>query len=76
MLTPVLISSYANASIMEQDNRAVKRVTDPILGFKMFWSAQRLVKGIETMHMIKKGQLHCSVGQAMSAADQFYGLAF
>jgi hypothetical protein len=31
---------------------------------------------IETMHMVKKGQLHCPNGQAMSAAEQFYSLAF
>lgn len=47
-----------------------------MLGFKSFWSAKRLISGIETMHMIKKGQLHCPCGQAMSAADQFYSLAF
>ena len=47
-----------------------------MLGFKSFWSAQKLIAGIETMHMIKKGQLHCPNGRAMSAADQFYSLAF
>ena len=31
---------------------------------------------IETMHMIKKGQLHCPEGQSLSAAEQFYGMAF
>jgi transposase-like protein len=66
---------YLN-NIIEQDHRAVKRVTDPMLGFKSFWSAKRLVAGIETMHMIKKGQLHCPGGQVMSAANQFYSLAF
>ena len=38
--------------------------------------AQKLIAGIETMHMVKKGQLHCPGGQAMSAAEQFYSLAF
>jgi len=66
---------YLN-NIVEQDHRAVKRVTDPMLGFKAFWSAQRLLKEIKTMHMIKKGQLRCPDGQVMSAADQFYNLAF
>jgi transposase-like protein len=47
-----------------------------MLGFKSFWSAQKLIAGIETMHMVKKGQLHCPSGQAMSAAGQFYSLAF
>jgi putative transposase len=35
-----------------------------------------MIAGIETMHMIKKGQLGCSNGSTVSAADQFYGLAF
>ena len=30
-----------------------------MLGFKSFWSAQKLISGIETMHMIKKGQMDC-----------------
>ena len=42
---------YIN-NIVEQDHRAVKRVTDPMLGFKSFWSARKLLAGIETMHMI------------------------
>ena len=63
-------------NIVEQDHRAVKRVTAAMLGFKSFWSAQKLIAAIETMHMIKKGQLHCPDRQAMSAVDQFYSLAF
>jgi len=42
----------------------------------LFTSAQKLIAGIETMHMVKKGQLYCPAGQPMSAADQFYSLAF
>jgi putative transposase len=53
----------------------VKRITDPMLGFKSFWSVQKLVTRIETMHMIKKGQLKCPGGQTISAANQFYSLA-
>ena len=68
-------SKYLN-NIVEQDQRAVKRITDPMMGFKSFWSAQKLIAGIETMHMVKKGQLQCPSGQPMSAADQFYSLAF
>lgn len=63
-------------NIVEQDHRAVKRITDPVLGFKSFWSAQKLIAGIETMHAVMKGQLRCPNGQPMSAADQFYSLAF
>ena len=68
-------SKYLN-NMVEQDHRAVKRVTRPMLGFKSFWSAARTIAGIETMHMIKKGQLHCPAGQQLSAAHQFYSLAF
>jgi transposase-like protein len=63
-------SKYLN-NIVEQDHRAVKRITNPMLGFNSFWSAQKLIAGIETMHMVKKGQLHCPDGNTMSAADQF-----
>ena len=63
-------------NMVEQDHRAVKRITDPMMGFKFFWSAQKLIAGIETIHMVKRGQLHCPGGQAMSAANQFYNLAF
>jgi hypothetical protein len=47
-----------------------------MLGFKQFHCAAKLMAGIETMHMIKKGQLDCPKGQVASAADQFYCLAF
>jgi putative transposase len=68
-------SKYLN-NIVEQDHRAVKRITEPMMGFKSFWSAQKLIAGIETMHKVKKWQLHYPGRQAMSAANQFYSLAF
>ena len=46
-----------------------------MLGFKSFGTAARLIAGIETMHMIKKGQLRCPGRQASSAALEFYSLA-
>ena len=54
---------------------AIKRITRPMLGFKFFWSARILIGGIETMHMIKKGQMDCPAGSTVSAAKQFYSLA-
>ncbi len=39
-------------------------------------SARILIAGIETMHMIRKGQMNCPAGSTASAADQFYSLAF
>lgn len=68
-------SKYLN-NLIEQDHRAVKRRTRSMLGFKDFHCAAKLIAGIETMHMIKKGQLDCPDGEAMSASEQFYSLAF
>lgn len=67
-------SKYLN-NLVEQDHRAIKRRTRPMMGFKQFHCAAKLIAGIETMHMIKKGQLDCPKGQVASAADQFYSLA-
>jgi transposase-like protein len=67
-------SKYLN-NIVEQDHRAIKRRTKPMMGFKSFRSATKIIAGIETMHMIKKGQLDCPSGLSFSAADYFYGLA-
>ena len=64
---------YLN-NIVEQDHRAIKRITRPMLGFKSFWSARIIIAGIETMQMIQKGQIKCPEGSAMSAAQQFYSL--
>ena len=52
-------NKYLN-NIVEQDHRAVKRVTQQMLGFKSFWSARIVIADIETMHIIKKGQMDCS----------------
>jgi len=67
-------SKYLN-NVVEQDHRAVKRRVRPMMGFKSFWSAARLIAGIELMHMIKKGQLRCSTDLVVSNADRFYRLA-
>ena len=66
---------YVN-NIVEQDHRAIKRVVRPMLGFKTFRCARALIAGIETMHMIRKGQLDATEGQNSPAASQFYSLAF
>ena len=63
---------YLN-NIVEQDHRAIKRMTRPMLGFKSFWSAVITLTGIELMHMIRKGQLK-DAAQARPA-QQFYSLA-
>jgi putative transposase len=68
-------SKYLN-NIVEQDHRAIKRITRPMLGFKTFRCARILIVGIETMHMIRKGQLSNIKDKDSSAANQFYSLAF
>ena len=61
---------------IEQDHRAVKRVTRPMLGFKAFDAAQSTLVGIELMHMIKKQQLVVEErDKGLTAAELFYALA-
>jgi len=68
------IGGYLN-NIVEQDHRAVKRVTRPMLNFKSFRCASSVLAGIELMHMIRKEQLAIDDADALSSADQFYALA-
>ena len=74
--SPVLVRQikYLN-NIVEQDHRAVKRVTRPMLGFKSFNAAKCVLAGIELMHMIRKGQFRMKGCEKMSFAEQFYALA-
>jgi putative transposase len=74
--TPIIIRQvkYLN-TIEEQDQRAIKRVTRPMLGFKAFDAAQATLAGVELMHMLKKSQ---PVGEdwaeGLTAVEQFYTL--
>jgi transposase-like protein len=74
--TPVIVRQvkYLN-NIVEQDHRAVKRITKPMLNFKSFRSAKSVLAGIELMHVIRKGQLLLEGCIRLSFADQFYALA-
>jgi putative transposase len=66
---------YLN-NIVEQDHRAVKRVTRPMLGFKSFHAARRTLVGIERMHMMKKTQgVGAEGNDAPRAAEQCSSLA-
>jgi len=66
---------YLN-NVVEQDHRAVKRVTRPMLGFKSFDAAQATLVGIALMPMIKKRQLIVeAVEEGLTAAALFYSLA-
>jgi putative transposase len=72
--TPIKVRQvkYLN-NIVEQDHRAIKRRTRPMMGFKDFRCARIILSGIETMHMIRKGQMKDS-GVTRTAADRFYSL--
>src|SRR6266700_6525683 len=60
---------YLN-NIVEQDHRAVKRVTRLMLGFKSFTAAHDTLVGIELMHMIKKRQRLVEEGdEGLTAAE-------
>jgi putative transposase len=61
--------------MVEQDHRAVKRLTRPMLGFKSFWAARCTIAGIEMMHAIRKGQLMGTGNTPQPPAEQFYSLA-
>ncbi|WP_134143800.1 IS6 family transposase [Paraburkholderia sp. BL6665CI2N2] len=72
--TPIKVRQvkYLN-NIVEQDHRAIKRRTRPMMGFKDFRCARIILSGIEMMHMIRKGQMNDS-SVPRTAADQFYSL--
>jgi transposase-like protein len=67
-------SKYLN-NLIEQDQRAVKRLTRPMLGFKSFWAARCTIAGLEVMHAIRKGQLVSTGSTSPTPAEQFYALA-
>ena len=67
----IVQSKYLN-NIVEQDHRFIKRITRPMLGFKPFHSAAATLAGIETAHMIRKGQLSQT---GVSPFKQFAALA-
>jgi hypothetical protein len=70
---PGQLDKYLN-NIVEQDHRAIKRITKPMLGFKDFRCARIILSGIEVMHMIRKGQMQVKKDTHPSAAGQFYSL--
>lgn len=67
----ILQVKYLN-NILEQDHRFIKRITGPMLGFKAFHFARATIAGIETAHVIRKGQL---AANGLSAFQQFEALA-
>ena len=70
-LIEVLQVKYLN-NLIEQDHRFIKKITRPMMGFKSFAAAQATLAGIETAHMIRKGQL---AANGQTAFQQFVALA-
>jgi putative transposase len=67
----ILQIKYLN-NLIEQDHRFIKKTTQPMMGFKAFHSAKATIDGIETAHMIRKGQL---TKESIPAYKQFMALA-
>jgi putative transposase len=67
----ILQVKYLN-NLIEQDHRFIKKITNPMMGFKAFHSAKATIDGIETAHMIRKGPLS---DENIPAYKQFMALA-
>jgi hypothetical protein len=70
-----LSEGITTSAEFNQDHRAMKRLTRPMLGFKSFWADRCTIAGIETMHAIRKGQLTSTGNALQTPAEQFYALA-
>jgi IS6 family transposase len=66
---------YIN-NIVEQDHRAVKRRVRAMQGFRAFDSAWRTVQGIETVNMIRKGQVRWLAKDDIHGQAAFVGRLF
>ena len=66
---------YLN-NIVEQDHRAIKRRVRASQGFRAFHSAWRMLQGIETMNMIRKGQVRCLTRNDIAGEVAFIGRLF
>jgi transposase, IS6 family len=67
---------YLN-NIIEQDHRSIKRIVHSMLGFQPFLSANKTLKGIEAMNLIKKRQvnnLNYSVLNEVKYINQLFGI--
>jgi len=67
----ILKVKYLN-NIVEQDHRFIEKITKPMMGFKIFHSPSATLAGIETAHMISKGQF---ANNPLPAHQQFIALA-
>jgi transposase-like protein len=66
---------YLN-NVVEQDHRAVKRRVRAMQGFRAFDSAWRAIQGIETVNMIRKGQVRWLANYDIPGQAAFVGRLF
>jgi len=65
-------------NMVEQDHRFIKKITKPCLGFQSCRTASMTLSGIESMHMIWKGQVRRSIIGDQTRAqfiNKLFGLA-
>jgi transposase, IS6 family len=68
-------AKYLN-NVIEQDHRFIKRLVKAGLGFCSFLTAWRTLRGYETMHMIRKGQVPAGgVPAQVKFVNSLFGLA-
>ena len=65
-------NKYLN-NMIEQDHRRIKRLVNPMMGFKSWSSMESTIAGYEMVQMMRKGQ-HIQA-ETMTIWDQFYALA-
>jgi putative transposase len=61
--------------IVEQDHRAVKRLTRPLPEFRSLWAARCTTAGREVMHALRQGQLATTGTLSQTPTGQCYALA-
>jgi transposase, IS6 family len=62
--------------IVEQDHRFIKRITNPMLGFKSFQTAEETLAGIEAFQMLRKKQVEIEPDSSdVEWINKLFGLA-
>jgi len=65
-------NKYLN-NMIEQDHRRIKRLVNPMMGFKSWSSMESTIAGYEMVQMLRKGQ-HINA-ETMTVWEQFYSRA-
>ena len=60
------------SNIVEQDHRAVKRITKPMFRFESIHAAKSILAGIKLVLIIRQAQLTFAGAEEISLADKFF----